>query len=313
MLLAKRAVIDVGTNSVKLLVAEVHGETVRPLLEESKQTRLGCGFYETHELQPKAIEETADAVAKFARQAEGFNPQQIRVIATSAARDAKNCDELLAAIRKARGLAVEVISGDQEAEWVFRGVCTEEALHGHKLMIVDVGGGSTEIIVGEKGHHKLQQSLALGSVRLLERIHSSDPPTLEQLQQCRQIIAEFLKAQITPEIARNVQGRTTGAIRLVGTGGTASLLVCMQKQLPNFDRDVIENTPLAFADVAHWMERLWALPLEERRKLVGLPPNRADIIPFGVAIYEALMNHFGFEQLHVSTRGLRFGALLDEN
>src|SRR5437762_12061285 len=121
----RRAVIDVGTNSIKLLVADVAGHEVRPLLEESKQTRLGRGFYETHRLQPEAIATTAKAVAKFAEMARERRAASIRVIATSAARDAENPSELTSAIEQVAGLKVEIISGDQEADWVFKGVTTD--------------------------------------------------------------------------------------------------------------------------------------------------------------------------------------------
>src|SRR5690242_8407946 len=122
---ARRAVIDVGTNSVKLLVADVSGREVQPLWEESKQTRLGRGFYETHRLQQEAIDATGKAVAQFSETARKFQANSVRVIATSAARDAVNGDELTSAIEKVSGLKMEIISGDQEAEWVFQGVTTD--------------------------------------------------------------------------------------------------------------------------------------------------------------------------------------------
>ncbi|MGA2029781.1 MAG: exopolyphosphatase, partial [Verrucomicrobiota bacterium] len=124
----RRAVIDVGTNSIKLLVADVAGRNVQPVGEDSRQTRLGKNFYDTHRLQPDAIARTAEAVAEFAKIARGENAASIRVIATSAARDAVNADELTSAIRSASGLKVEIISGECEAEWVFQGVTTDVEL-----------------------------------------------------------------------------------------------------------------------------------------------------------------------------------------
>ena len=125
MSFVRRAVIDVGTNSVKLLVADVAGREVSPLREESKQTRLGRGFFETHRLQPEPLGRTALAVARFADQARSMKAESIRVIATSAAREASNAGELIAAIGSASGLAVEIISGEQEADWAFAGVLTD--------------------------------------------------------------------------------------------------------------------------------------------------------------------------------------------
>src|SRR5438067_2450389 len=136
----RRAVIDVGTNSVKLLVAEVSGRRVEPLIERSEQSRLGRGFYQNRRLQPAAIRDTALAVAGFAAEAAESGAVATRVIATSAARDAVNQQELIAAIQTASGLPVEIISGEQEADWAFRGVISDTVFAGHPLLIVDVGG-----------------------------------------------------------------------------------------------------------------------------------------------------------------------------
>src|SRR5438093_9622987 len=149
---SRRAVIDIGTNSVKLLVAEVSGRRVHPLLERSEQTRLGRGFYATHRLQPAAIADTARAVAGFAAQAREWGAVPTRVIATSAARDAINQSELLAALQSASNLEDDVISGEQEADWAFRGVNSDPAFAGQPLILVDVGGRSTACIPAERNH-----------------------------------------------------------------------------------------------------------------------------------------------------------------
>src|ERR1039457_5585804 len=143
----RRAVIDVGTNSIKLLVADVRGRDVQPVHEESRQTRLGKGFYETHRLQPETIAHTAEAVWEFSEIARERNSQSIRVIATSAARDAMNPTDLTSAIERASGLKTEIISGAREAEWVFQGVTTDPELASHPGLLLDVGGGSKEFIL----------------------------------------------------------------------------------------------------------------------------------------------------------------------
>ena len=173
----RRAVIDVGTNSIKLLVADVSGRDVRPVHEESCQTRLGRGFYETRRLQPDAIAHTAQAVWEFASIAREKNAAAIRVIATSAARDAMNSCDLTSAIQRASDLKVEIISGEQEAEWVFQGVTTDAELAKTPLLLLDVGGGSTEFILGRGEHKHFAHSFPLGTVRLLEKFPHSDPPT----------------------------------------------------------------------------------------------------------------------------------------
>ncbi|HMO63627.1 MAG TPA: diol dehydratase reactivase ATPase-like domain-containing protein [Verrucomicrobiota bacterium] len=146
-----RAVVDVGTNSVKLLVARVRGAEVIPVFERAEQTRLGRGFYEDHRLRPEAVRHTAQAVAGFVHRARELGASAIRVLATSAVRDAVNSAELTDALSAATGLPVEVISGEVEAAMAFRGVCTDPGLAGRPLLVMDLGGGSTEFIVGRDG------------------------------------------------------------------------------------------------------------------------------------------------------------------
>src|SRR5580692_11532164 len=133
----RRAVIDVGTNSIKLLVADVSGHDVRPVHEESRQTRLGQGFYESHLLQPESIARTAEAVWEFGEIAREKNAASVRVVATSAARDALNAQHLTSAIERASGLKTEIISGGREADWVFQGVTTDAELAQHPLLLLD--------------------------------------------------------------------------------------------------------------------------------------------------------------------------------
>ncbi len=310
----RKSVIDVGTNSVKLLVADVRGGEILPVLEQSEQTRLGRGFYQTRRLQPDAIAHTAQAVADFATRARELHSPPPRVIATSAARDALNASELADAVQRAAGLPLEVITGDQEAVFAFRGVSSDPALAGRPLLILDVGGGSTEFILGEGDEPKFCRSFPIGSVRLLEELPPSDPPAHGELAACRRRVKEFLDGEVRETLtpALEVMRRRAGDVLLVGTGGTTTILARMEHRMSDFDRARIEATRLTRARVAEQRERLWSLPLAQRRELSGLPPKRADVILFGAVIYEAVMENFNFGEVRVSTRGLRFGAVLSE-
>ena len=381
----RRAVIDVGTNSVKLLVADVDGREILPISEQSQQTRLGHAFYETHRLQPDAIGATARAVAGYAAAAREAQAASIRIIATSAAREAVNRDELTSAIEQASGLKVEVISGEQEAALGFQGVTTDPQLAQGPVLLMDVGGGSAQFVFGCDGHAQFSHSFPLGSVRLLETMPCSDPPKPAELAACRAWLKDFLNKEVRPKFSaetgvgrldesaskslltgalpntvgqafqpagceafqlrpkaptppcafrglespRNRQaGKPAllrqhaltsapagihGAVQLVGVGGTASILGCMEAGLTKFDRARLEATRLTAARVSWHLERLWSLPLEQRKQIVGLPKNRADIILMGVAIYQAVMETFDFPDLRISTRGLRFAALLQSD
>jgi exopolyphosphatase/guanosine-5'-triphosphate,3'-diphosphate pyrophosphatase len=305
----RRAVIDIGTNSVKLLVADVEGSAVKPLLERAEQTRLGRGFYEGRCLQAEAVADTARVVAEFATAARTSRTDSIRVIATSAVRDATNQHDLLDAIRRACALPVEVISGEQEAEWAFRGVTSDPALAGRRLLILDIGGGSTEFVFGVEQHVIFRDSFPCGSVRLLERFPPGDPPTANDWQRTRQALDDFIRGEVCARLGPLLREHASDGLELVGTGGTTSILARMELRLATFARDAIEGRSLSLATVRAQRELVWTLPLAERRRLVGLPPNRADVILMGVAICEAVMKHLRFDAVRVSTRGLRFGAL----
>jgi exopolyphosphatase / guanosine-5'-triphosphate,3'-diphosphate pyrophosphatase len=308
MPITRRAVIDIGTNSVKLLVADVNGRNVAPLIETSEQTRLGKDFYQTHRLQPEAISKTAMAVASFAERARQSGVERPRVIATSAARDAINQAELIRAVEEASGLRMEVISGEQEADWTFAGVMTNAGSMSRPVLILDVGGGSSEFILGHGSVRYFRESFRLGSVRLLEQIQPSDPPRASDWEACRSWLEDFLAAEIRPALAAPLQKRGE-PVQLVGTGGAASLLACMELKSASFDREKIESARLTQEMVWEHQRRLWGLPLAERKNIVGLSPNRADVILTGVAIIAIVMREFAFSDLRVSTRGLRFAAI----
>lgn len=305
-----RAVIDVGTNSVKLLVADVEKGLVRPLHEASHQTRLGHGFYETHILQEGAIEQTAKAVAEFREEAERWNTSVFRVIATSAARDALNKEALLGALSRAAGVTVEVISGEQEADWAYKGVTSDPQLAGEDLLVMDVGGGSTEFILGRGSKRLYAESFPVGSVRLLQKVELSDPPTERERIACEKEVRAVLEDRVKPHLEKHLR-ELGGEVQLVTTGGTSTILARVKLKLRSFSREMIEGTFLSREEVRAEIIRLWNMPLHARKQVIGLPPNRADVILPGIVIFHEVMELFGLETMRVSTRGLRFAALMD--
>jgi exopolyphosphatase / guanosine-5'-triphosphate,3'-diphosphate pyrophosphatase len=313
----RRAVIDVGTNSIKLLVADVLGGAVEPVFEDSEQTRLGAGFYDTHRLQPEAIAETARAVASFVAQARQMNAVFTRIVATSAARDAVNPADLTSAIEAACGLKVEIISGEREADLAFRGVTTVPELAHLPLLLMDVGGGSTEFILGQGEHRHFCKSFRLGVLRLFEQMPPGDPPSARRLAECRRWVKEFLIGEVRPLLEPALKRETKidtehRPSQLVGTGGTATILARMEGKLGKFDRERIEGMRLSLDQVSAHVEHLWGVSLAARKRIVGLPKKRADVILTGVVIYEEVMRALGFNEVRVSTRGLRFAVVMEE-
>ena len=208
-------------------------------------------------------------------------PESIRVIATSAARDAVNPDDLISAIEAASKLKVEIISGAQEAEWAFQGVTTDPDLAKAPLLLLDVGGGSTEFILGRGEHKHFAHSFPLGTVRLLEKFPHSDPPARGEFTASRDWLRNFLQTEVRPELEpalHRESGSKPGEIQLVGTGGTTSILARMEAKLDRYDRERLEATRLSLEQVKAHRKRLWSLPLAERKEIVGLPsyPCRCD-------------------------------------
>lgn len=303
MTVNRLAAIDIGTNTIKLLVAAVEVDAITALHEDSQTTRLGEGVATTKRLAPAAIERTVAGIAAFADRARGMGATKLLAVATSGAREARSTEQFLARAREVAGLDVEIISGEREAELIFAGVSTDGGLRGQRLLVMDVGGGSAEIITGRDGHIENRVSLPAGAVRLTERFLRADPVSTAELDALLQHGRELLR----PEMAQfSLEGRV-----MIGTGGTVTTAAAIDQSLAKFSIEKINRHPLARQRLTAMLERLRRLPLAERRNVPGLPPKRADIIIAGLAIYVTAMELAGIEQLTVSTRGLRFGLLAE--
>ena len=302
----RRGVIDIGTNSVKLLIADLRGDEISPHLETSRQTRLGHGLYSCGKLQAEPIQATVAAVNELLALAKTNDCSDTRIIATSAVRDSNNPAELLGAL----GQDVEVLSGDDEARLVFAGVMGCPRLAMSPTSITSVGGGSTEFIVGDVGGIRFHASIPLGSVRLMERQPVSDPPAGGELETvCKlvdQALSETSLAGLRGQLKATCQAQP---FIMVGSGGMASILAKMELGEDDYNRERMEAVELSIDRVTAWREGLWGLTFARRREITGLPPKRADVALFGSLIYEQAMRELGFAFLRVSTRGIRFGVM----
>lgn len=304
----RRAVIDVGTNSVKLLVADVTDGEVHPAWEGSRQTRLGRGLYETGLLSHESLIATAEVVRQYAADARQQGAVTLHIIATSAAREARNAPELIQLLTEASGVVPEVISGEQEARWAFAGVATQPGRTHLPLLVLDVGGGSTEFVLGQDNVISYQKSFPLGSVRLFESIRPGDHPGMDGFLWCQTVLKDFLGTKVAPTLRPALLEAPPQQV--IGVGGTTAILALIRHERADFDRALIESTVLSAVHLDEMVRQLWALPLVERRQIPGLPPERADVILTGAAIYLAIVEVFGFADLRISTRGLRHAALL---
>ncbi len=296
---ARFAAIDIGTNSVLLAVAEQGPAGLKAVVERAEITRLGRGVDATGRLSGESLSRTLAVVEAYAAQARDLGASRIACVATSAARDAENGPAFLERLRALR-LAPEIVSGEREARLGYL-AARHEFAGGGPLALLDVGGGSTEIVFGRGERVSYWTSLPVGSVRLYERFVRSDPPAPGEREQARRAIAGALLP---------VPAAGAGT-RLVGAAGTVTTLAALAAGLPAYDAGRVHGSALERVEVARWVERLWRLPVEERRRLPGLQPGRADVIPVGALIVDAVLGQLGLDRLTVSDRGVRWGLLYE--
>ncbi len=299
----KLAGIDLGTNSALLLVAQAEGERVVPLLEEEREVRIGEGLNEMGRLNSNAMERALRALSEFKEKAQGLGAGRISLAGTSALREAENGEEFVGLLRERLKMELSILSPQEEAELSFRGGLYGLERYGPQVLMADIGGGSTELIMGDGERIKGWQSLPLGAVRLSEGFVHSDPISQDDLHRLKE------------EICREFQGMDLAISKremLVGVGGTITTLAAMDMAMADYDPVRVHGYGLRISPVSALFGRLKASTLPQRRKMKGLSPRRAEIILAGTAICLHLMEITSQREILVSSRGLRWGLVLRE-
>jgi exopolyphosphatase / guanosine-5'-triphosphate,3'-diphosphate pyrophosphatase len=296
------ATIDIGTNTVLLLVAETGpaGDLVA-VSEHATITRLGEGVDKTRTLSPGAIERTTACLDRYAEIVAASAVERVAVVGTSAMRDAGGGEAIRAHVLARFGVEARTISGDEEARLTFAGALSGlERGRGARAVVFDIGGGSTEVVCGAPGSGTLElaRSLDVGSVRLTERHITSDPPSREE----RDAVARDADAAFAglPEL-------TPGSSPPVGIAGTMTTLAAVSLGLERYDAARVHGLALEVAELERVVDRLAALPLEQRRQVKGLEPKRADVIVAGGMVALALLARLSAREVIISDRGVRWG------
>jgi len=288
------AAIDCGTNSIKLLIGDLPTISVR----ESRMVRLGQGVDETGCLAEEALARTFAAVDEYAALIRAHGVDRVRFCATSATRDARNAAVFTTGVRQRLGVTPEVLSGDEEAALVFAGATrTLSDQLEPPVLVVDIGGGSTELVVGADGPD-IGTSLDIGAVRLHERHLHDDPPTRRQISAC------------LADVDRHLDGGPVvlgDARSVVGTSGTIKTLAAALLGLPSYDRDAIDGAVLASAETRDYVDRLVAMTVAERRAIASMHPGRADVIGAGALIWSRVLAGTGVEHYRVSEADILYG------
>ncbi|HBY24658.1 MAG TPA: exopolyphosphatase, partial [Propionibacteriaceae bacterium] len=253
----KLAAIDCGTNSVRLLIAEVRPDrTLADIDRRLHLTRLGQGVDATGEFAPDALARTLDAVADFAAEIKATGVERTRFVATAAARDARNREAFFTGVQERVGVPAEIIPGEEEAWLSFRGALASLAAPPEPVLVIDVGGGSTELVVGRGGAVEAGVSIQVGSVRVRERFLHSDPPTVPEIAAAAAHIDALLDGT----------GLDLAAVRTwIGVGGTVTSLSALHQNLPTYERARVHHSTMAPGDVTALADRLLAMPVAEVR------------------------------------------------
>jgi exopolyphosphatase / guanosine-5'-triphosphate,3'-diphosphate pyrophosphatase len=293
-------VVDLGTNSTRLLVADVDDGAVRELDRRLTITRLGEGVDERRLLLPVALARVRNTLSDYRRALEVSGAQRTLAVATSAVRDAENGEAFLGEVEWSYGFDTRLLSGHEEALMTFRGVSAGRDVTDGTL-VVDVGGGSTELVLGGPDGVAWHESLDLGCVRLTERFLRSDPPERAELDAARAQVHALLGERV-PAGARPT--------RAIGVAGTVTTLAVLSLGLEDEDPAVVDGHELGSPWIGEQVERLAAVPVDEIRRLRGMHPDRAPVILAGAVVLAETPRHFGLDVLEVSEQDLMHGAAL---
>lgn len=296
--------IDIGSNSTRLLVADVDGGEISEISRQSIVTRLGDGVDKSGALNDRAIERVMDALEEYAGEIVLAGCDRIGGVATSAVREASNGEDFAEQVGSRHGIPIEVIGGDEEAQLTFLGASTGDALNGSaRSMVVDIGGGSTEFIVGTEDDLLFHVSTKLGAVRHSERWLKSDPPSQEEIQslldEAGAIILDAVPSEFRKDIANGI-----------GVAGTPTVLAAVDQELVPFDPWKVHGYPITIDAAERLLQMLAGMPLEDRRNVPGLHPDRAPTIVAGAAILLSALKAFNLDEVVVSEHDILYGVAL---
>lgn len=300
----RRAVVDIGTNSTRLFVAEVAGGRVGEVLERHTEiTRLGAGVDSGGQLSEEAMERVYSVLDEYRRLIDRHDVTGAVAVLTSAVRDAANGEAFASAVRDRWGLEPHVLTGDEEARLTFLGATSERATDDTATLVIDIGGGSTELVIGKGREMDYHVSNQAGVVRQTERHLHSDPPRESEREALARDVREILRAGV-PEPRRR------GATHAIAVAGTATSMASIAQELEPYDPDKVEGYVLSASECRSICERLAALTLAERREVRGLHPDRAPTIVAGAIILLETLALFGMGEVEVSEHDILRGAVL---
>ncbi|MDD2309939.1 MAG: Ppx/GppA phosphatase family protein [Desulfuromonadaceae bacterium] len=297
------AAIDIGSNSFRCIIADASKDGKFRILDDEKATvRLGGRLAMTGMISDEASTRAIEAIRRFQQLVTGLNVEAVEAVATSAVRSATNGTELIAALSKELGHEIKVISGEEEAELTAASALANFDMYGKRYAMVDIGGGSVEIVTAYGNHVEEFYSIDLGAIVMTDRFLKSDPIAENELRKLQRHIRESLKRTFT--------GKRISVDTLIGSGGTLTALGCMAMQMRKDNYVSIHGSEVLHAEVVHLLAMMTHMDLKGRRTISGLNQDRADIIVAGVVVIDELMRFFEANRVLVNERGIREGLLI---
>ncbi|OGQ26688.1 MAG: hypothetical protein A3F89_03050 [Deltaproteobacteria bacterium RIFCSPLOWO2_12_FULL_50_11] len=297
--MSPQATIDIGTNSVLLLIAQKRGNRLEVLCDLARVSRLGEGLHLSRVFGPTAMERTLTVLKDYKKLCDQKGVERILAVGTAAFRKASNTPDFIDRVHKELGIAIRVISGDEEATLSFQSVAHDFGHLGDSLVVLDIGGGSTEVITSTQSI-----SLDIGVVTLLETFLKNDPPTDLEVKELRLDVQKFL----SKELHHFLEGLAASPI-LVGLAGTVTTLSSVAQGLKKWDPQKVQGSRLTDKNLEELLKRFLAVPLKRRQEIPGMDPDRADTIIPGVILLQEIMRVLKTPSLLVSDRGLRYALL----
>jgi exopolyphosphatase/guanosine-5'-triphosphate,3'-diphosphate pyrophosphatase len=294
------AAVDLGTNSTRLLVADVDEGRLGEIVRETRITRLGEGVDERRRLLPAPIARVRNVLTDYRREAERLGAERTLAIATSAVRDADNGEAFLGEVEWSYGFETRLLSGHEEAQLTYRGITSGRAI-GRETLIVDIGGGSTELVAGGPDGLTFHDSLDVGCVRLTERFLPGDPPSEEELDACAAAVRALLDERVPADVAQPAA---------VGVAGTITSIAALDLGLDEYDPERVHGHVIPAAGVEAQLRRLASMPVAERRQIRPLEPERAPVIVAGAVILREILRRFALDGIEASERDILDGAAL---
>ena len=300
------AVVDLGTNTTRLLVADVRDGQLEELEKQTTITRLGQGVDATGRLADEAMDRVRETLDEYRQTIDRLQAEEVIAVATSAMRDADNGPEFRDELNRRYGIDARTISGDEEARLTFLGATsgrTAAAKRPPSMVVIDIGGGSTEYVVGSNGDPDFHVSAQMGSRRHTERFLQSDPPTHEELE----ALAADVRRIVEESVPEEVREQTAEGIAVAGT---ATTLAAIDLELDPYDPEKVHGYRLGLAAAERIQAMLAAVPVEERRNVTGLHPDRAPVIVAGVTILVESIRAFGLDEIEISESDILQGAAM---